>query len=95
MLTTTLKLERERSCEKASNGGKGKCAGLNALSCENANQSQSHGCACWGKITMKSETAVSIIVCVTWRKMYEYFKMSCFQNANLKLFGDLQDCFEN
>lgn len=69
MWTTTLKVERERSCEKASNGGKGKCAGLNVLSCENANQSQSHGCACWGKMTMKSETAVSIIACVIWRKL--------------------------
>lgn len=33
-----------------------KCRSLHALCCENANKSQSQGCACWGMITTKSES---------------------------------------
>lgn len=60
---------RERSCEKASSGGKGKSAGLCALPCENENQKPVTRMCMLGKITMKSETAVSIIACVTRRKL--------------------------
>lgn len=76
---------RERSCEKASSGGKGKSAGLCALPCENENQKPVTRMCMLGKITMKSETAVSIIACVTWRKL----KCMCiFKWA--ELFSDLK-----
>lgn len=64
--------------------GRGKkCRSHSALSCENENKSQSQGCACQGKITAKSETAVSILV------------VFCRGNGNVCIFLNEESCFQN
>lgn len=100
MRSTTWKLERKRSSEKASNGGKrGKSAGLSMLCLVRMKTKASHRDAHAGEWSPQNQKAVSVTASGMWRKSKcmnilkwgELFS----ELPNLKLFDGLQDAWEN